>query len=307
MKTKNISFRGGASAGLGYFRIWKEIFNKNIKFNVFAGTSAGAVIGVPIMAGLSPEKGMEILKRIRGDKYLGYDKEIQKAKWYRKPFMFIWYLIVLRTAFFYSCKRILKEYFPKWEDVNKRCKKSFIAFVLQKDVIRTLGKECIKDIKTLGLEGFLNSDKFNEIPEFYISSIPVFYASDDGIYKYDKFYERIEKVSNDVMPPWKAVLASFNNPLLPANRLGIDRVFDGGIIDNFAIMPQSGDYISVSCASKPKKKLNGLKNVSDYLFLENNPEMFCECKPLKEKGFFEFTDKEIEKEFKRDATNYFKE
>ena len=298
----NIALSGGGGNGLAYFRLWKEIDKKDIRFDTFTGSSAGVVMGNLIMSGMTPEQGKELLKKIQGDKYLDYNKKIKEAKWYKKPFMLLFWVFILRRRFFKSCKILLKNYFNEWNSVNVRCKKALYSFVLKKDVIKFFGKKIFKEIREKGIRNV--SKEFDIDPVKILEAIPVYYNSDNGVYKYDFKKDGLYKVSNNVTPPWKAVLMAFNNPLFPLVKIRFGLwwydTFDGGLVDNYACMAHLNTYRSVAC-------ITYVYNTASGLCLEKNkPERENYLKPLKDYGLLEFTDKNIEKEYERKSSNIFK-
>jgi hypothetical protein len=303
----NVAFSGGASAGLAYFKIWKEIYRKNIIFDKYAGTSAGGVFGVPIMAGLSPEEGLRLFKALEGDRYLNYDKELQSAPKIVRPFMRLIQLRSLRKTFYTSCEKLLQSYFGTWELVNIRCKKSFICFLKKNDVLKYCGWGFLRAIKKHGLRSYVKDKNFNE-PLFYLKNLPVYYASDDGIYTYD--YKTFTKISDEIIQPWEAILSTFANPLLPKFKVKIFKkervVIDGGIMDNFSLLPfVNEECISIMCQDTPNGYGKGVFASSDFIYDKYKPIKTFNCIPTKKRAFFDFSDESIEEEFKQPASEFF--
>ena len=304
MEKENIALSGGGGNGLSYFQLWKEIENKDLHFGIFSGSSAGVVMGNLIMSGMPSDKGKELLKKLQGDEYLDYNKEISKAMWYKKPFMLLKWVVVLRRKFFKSCKALLQTSFPDWNVVNVRCEKAYYSFVLYRDVIKFFGKKIVEELKKRNLVDCIK-EKDIDVKKMF-ESIPVYYNTDNGIYKYDYKRNVFGKISDNITEPWKAVLMAFNNPLFPRISVKIGwrhyDTFDGGLIDNFASLAQRNGYRSIACIN-----YNSGESPSNICLSINKPDSKHYLKPLKNYELLEFTDKNIEKEYKRKASNIFKE
>lgn len=305
MERENIALSGGGGKGLAYLQFWKEVENKDLYFDTFSGSSAGVVMGNLIMSGMPINEGKDLLKKLQGDEYLTYNKEIEKASLIKKPFMFLKWIFILRTKFFKSCKELLKRYFPDWNVVNVRCEKAYYSFLLYKDVIKFFGKEVAEEIRNKGLADVIKEKKLDIDVRKMFEAIPVYYNSNNGIYKYDYKQDMFGKVSNNVTEPWKAVLMAFNNPLFPRVSVKIGWIkydtFDGGLIDNYAALAQGGEYISIACVND-----SGIAGTGKICLDINKPKKSYYLKPLKNYELLEFTDENIEKEYKRKASNIFK-
>jgi hypothetical protein len=304
MEKENIALSGGGGNGLSYFQLWKEIENKDLHFGTFSGSSAGVVMGNLIMSGIPSDKGKELLKKIQGDEYLDYNKAISKAKWYKKPFMILKWIVVLRRKFFKSCKELLQTSFPDWNVVNVRCEKAYYSFVLYRDVIKFFGKKIVEELKKRNLVDCIK-EKDIDVKKMF-ESIPVYYNTDNGIYKYDYKRDVFGKISDSVTEPWKAVLMAFNNPLFPRISVKIGwrhyDTFDGGLIDNFASLAQRNGYRSIACIN-----YSSGESPSNICLDINKLDSKHYLKPLKNYELLEFTDENIEKEYKRKASNIFKD
>lgn len=306
----NIAIRGGGSAGLAYFQLWKEVEQKKLKFNNYSGSSAGVVLGVPIMSGMSSKDGLKLFKSISGDECMAYKEQIKKAKWYKKPFMIIKYFAVMRLLFSKSCKKLAKKHFSSWNKINKRCKKSYISFCLQKDAVRFLGKNIVKNISKYGSSSALKIKSKESIMKA-IREIPVYYASDDGVYRYNSILNKLDKISNKSIHPWKAFLATFSNPLLSPVMIKTDgiiphKTIDGGLIDNWATCPHAGqDYFSLGCESPEAEYTHAIDDISNYLRILNPPKKTFVLEPLTNRELLDFRDSVCEDEYNRDASNFF--
>ena len=62
-----LTLKGGASKGLIYFRLLKELWNKNITFRRLSGSSAGGIFVAIIACVRNPFKAFKILMAIIGD------------------------------------------------------------------------------------------------------------------------------------------------------------------------------------------------------------------------------------------------
>jgi hypothetical protein len=305
----NIAIRGGGSAGLGYFQFWKEISKKDLFFNVFSGCSAGGVMGVPMMSGMTAEQGLDLLKKIQGDKYMTYPNKIKKSFVLFRPFMYLNLIINIRRKFWRSCRDILQFYFPTWNAVNVRCKKSFIGFCDRDKIQKHAGRGFLKAVKKNGLMNTLSEKKATVDPESYLNNVGIYYASDDGMYEYSKRKRCLVKCSDEVIPPWKAVLATFANPAFPDIVFYINgkrvRAWDGGQIDNFAAIPHSGkEYLAISCSKEPGKIGQGIMQTSNYVLELFPPKKYLECLPKKKRPFLDFSDKSLYEAYSLPATDY---
>lgn len=305
----NVAFSGGGSNGLGYFKVWKEIENKKIKFNIFSGCSAGAVMGIPIMSGMTCKEGKNLLKKISGDKYMVYQKKIKKSFVLFRPFMYLYLIVRLRKTFWNSCKMLLKKHFLTWDSVNVLCKKSYIGFCDREKVQRFAGRAFIKAVKKNGLIKTLREKKSITNPAEFFKKIGIFYASNDGIYTY--FKGQMIRISDYIIPPWKVILSTFANPAFPDVKIKIGNknitAWDGGQIDNFASLPHIGkNYISISCIRKPEMFKNGIMQTSNFVYCLFPPKKHYESLPKKKRSFFDFSDQSIEEEYKQKKTNFFK-
>lgn len=303
----NLCISGGASDGLAYFRLWKEIHGNDLHFRNVMATSAGVVMGMPIMFGHSPEKGKDFLKAIRGDRYMKYTEKIKKARWFRKPFMLLKYVLVMRLRFFRSCEKEAKKLFPSWQFLT-RCYDFYSSFVLFKDVKKAVTKPILQKI--------LKGENIREIMADSIlieriSSVPVYYASSGGVLK--SIRGEFKKFIPVTIPPWKVLLASFNNPILPPVYVnlgeGRERVLDGGIVDNYAVGLGSHekDRVLITCASTEKleKSIEKIEDISLINLKKIMPGHICCVTPLKKREFFDFTDETIESEYHRSPTEIF--
>lgn len=66
-----IALGGGGARGFIHLGVLKGLYERNIKLDIIAGTSAGAIAGVFASAGIDPEKTKDILKSKR---VFGYSK-----------------------------------------------------------------------------------------------------------------------------------------------------------------------------------------------------------------------------------------
>jgi len=321
---KRIAISGGASDGHGYWALWKEIYNKNITFDTVSMSSAGAVFGIPIMANMPPEKGKQLFKALRGDDIMNYDRKIKKEKNpFKKIFMFIKYYTGLKRRFSPSCVKMLKSEFPTWQSVLRRTNDAYICVCKQSDIIRALGKDAFDIIKVKSFPGFIKKVKQARIKllanfdidgsgQYYHQEIPAYYISPHGIYKNGG--NKLQRISRKVIPPWKAVLMAFSNPFLKRVRLRFEgdilphRVFDGGLVDSWAVgAHKDRSHYCFSCQPKPTGVRLGPFGASDYMYHLWRPREYYYCPPRKtDRGFFDFRDKTIEREYKKKPTNFLK-
>ena len=327
MIEKNIlALRGGASRGLVYFRLMKELYYKGIIFKNISGSSAGGIFAALIACVRIPEKAYELFKAIRGDKIMRWACEAQTGKRMKSGkkvniFGRIFRGIgvgVLNFIPITSMKKAFKKHLS-WEKAMKNgTKRLIIGVTKQKDVLRVLGKEAFNELKRTGLRDFLDGDGFDDIKEDslkIISRLPMFFFSHDGIYQRGYFFEKPYKISNHVEPLWKVLLGTFANPILPNVRLKFgkffrEKCFDGGIANNFAnIIWTTNDLTQVSCLDIPDKitgKEKGLAGINTLYYNLNKPknEVIIST-DVKYKGFFGFYDANIEAYYNEAATDIF--
>ena len=320
-KTISIAFRGGASAGLSYFRVMKELFKKGIFPENISGSSAGAIFAACIACVRDPWLTYKLFLAIQGDKIMKWATEAEtgNVSGFGKVMRFIG-VAIFNFIPIRSMKKIFKKNFT-WEAAKKNgVKKLMIGVVKQKDVLKTLGKEFVNEVKKDGLGDFFDGDGFNDVKmksSKLIETLPMYFFAADGVYEFAN--NKLKKISKKVTPLWKVVMASFSNPILPSVRLKFDRwfrekCFDGGIANNYANLAMIGqpNFIQISCMNIPKKLTGremGIRGV-DKIYYNVNRAKPSNAHAVKTKnkyrGFFAFYDANIYKYYRENATRFFK-
>ena len=289
-----ISFSGGASKGLGYFRVLREIESKNISFEVISGTSIGSILGGALAMGMPTEEMKDLLISLPGDKMMRWANDVEKKK--GNIITRIWKTIsvILYVQFYMSFKmnRLFKKIF-NWE----KCKTKFYCCSYP---LNDLPEDLVKSIKKS--KGFTNTKKLVE--SLKKEMVPM-YFSDDGVYEYKD--NKFTKISNSVVPMWKAIRASFWTPPFKFLRVKIDgklyTMFDGGVVNNHCnlVYPDS-DYIQIAVGKAPKRA----KSPSDKNYLKNPTNVYHKvAAKSKELGFFSFNDEVVNQEYNRKQTDIF--
>lgn len=317
---KALSLRGGASKGLKYFRVLKEIHKKNIFFANISGSSAGGIFAACLACIRDPQTIYELFLSLRGDRIMKWSCEAETGKKGNENLNILQRITriagvaLFRRVPILSIKRRFKKHLQWSKTANT---KLYIGVVKQRDVLKVVGKEVFTEFKTNGIHDFLDRDGTDDIKlSSYqlIKHLPMYFFSNDGVYK-KEYKKNPYKVSNHVEPLWKIVLATFANPLLPTVRLRFnkrirEKCFDGGIANSHAntIWPEK-DFVQISCLPIPKKltgKEMGLDGITSIYYNENPAKKaFAIQSKVKNKGFFGFYDANIEEYYKEGPTKFF--
>lgn len=317
---KAIALKGGASKGLAYLNLFREMENKSIDSLNVSGTSAGSLFGSMFACNYTAYEMKEILKSLKLDKsmiqFSKIEKDIREKKggFFRMAFLFP----LIKIFFSHDIQSKLKKYLS-WNRIGN--KNLFVCGVLKK----ALYGFCGKDFFDNGL-GNLDSIKHDPCSKI-VYKIPPIYFTSSGVYAgmEDRGIMKMTKVSDDIIPLHKAVYISVWNFFMSSNRIKIKfydwfkkqynlagdhhDFFDGGVIDNYSgsIVFRNIDYIQFSPMEFPKKTLVdfGLENVPDYLYNLNRGKKEYQVPYNGDMGFFSFNDENIEKVWSLGATNFF--
>jgi len=322
MKKKlKLAFRGGASSGLKYFRIAKELFNKKLYPSHLVGSSSGGIFASCIACVRNPETIKKIMLSIQGDKIMRWGSLAEKKETPKfKKIIYFLGVFILKRIPINSMKKIFKKHLT-WKNAKLNGVEFLaIGVVKQKDVLKTLGKQLFSEIKKDGMGDFFDGDGFEDIKTRsydLIDKLPMYFFTSEGTYKY--IHGMFIIISKKTIPLWKAVMATFSNPILPSIRLKFDKfykekTFDGGIANNYANLAlcDYSDFYQISCMDIPKKengKEKGIKGINKIYYNLHPANKKNECivkSKNKYKGFFAFYDANIEAYAAEKPTNFFK-
>jgi hypothetical protein len=314
MSKINFAGRGGASDGLAYFAIIKELVAKAITGGIVALVSAATVMFGLWACGYSAEEARDILKVNMKDWVMKMEEEAEgknpgkKEGFLRRGLKYLISIIAFKTSFGKKMQRAFVTIYT-WEKVKaaKRVDKLYIGFTTREDVNKfdsglsplDFFKDMAEALKAGGSQA-----KYEKAYQ----NIRMFWASDDGVYTVNPFTNSFEKYSDDIIPLGMSILYAFKNPALRKDPVVIrgEKLipFDLGIINNesnivFIGKPEITFY-QFSCDYPPTKDfIQGKTKLSDYVFNKCRPadDKICVVKPSKERGFFAFYDEAIDEEF----------
>jgi len=320
-----LSLRGGASRGLVYFKLLKEIYKKNITFKKISGASAGGIFGACLACVRHPERIYKLFKDLEGDKIMKWACEAEKGETHAGKKLSIdrrlirgLGLLTFKCIPYNSIKKTFKKHLS-WDRLKDNGVEFLaIGVVKQKDVMDILGKQFFNELKKDGFKDLLDNDGLDDVktPSMnLIHKIPMYFFTNKGTYK--KVYGRDAVLIDErVQPLWKVVLATFANPILPKVRLRFEKgkakkvCFDGGIANNYAnTIWNTNKFCQASCFDIPKKvdgKELGLAGINTLYYNENRglQEKIIKSK-VKFKGFFGFYDGNVDDYYKEASTNFF--
>lgn len=315
-----LALQGGASNGLAYSPLIKEIDDNNIDFEEIAGCSVGAITAAMIAVGMSYDEIRECLISLRGDRYMKFANSLEKGTvgGLRLVYRGIATLFMTRR-YIYTHMEDMFEKKLQWEYM-KRAKKVYLCWTPIENLKYYQDKYDFKLTRSISTLRFLRKFKFENIPvealDRLTKSQPPHYFSNDGTYKFDMESMKMVKVSNKTVPMWKAVLASFWNPVFPNIEVEVGdsnfHVFDGGLLDNQARFPFYGkEYYQAICSGEPPEKLVLKGNklfMSDYNYNKARPsrDKVAVFEPKKDDlGFFDFDDENVINEYDGRCSNIF--
>lgn len=312
-----MAFRGGASEGLKYFKVVKELYNKNIFPEYLSGSSAGGIFAACIACIRNPDTIKELMKDIQGDRVMKLSCKIEDDKTPKiKKIIYFFLVLFFKTITINSIENIFKKYLT-WERAKfNNVKFLAIGVVKQSDVIKTYGRDIFKKFK----RGNIDNTDFRDTKEStykLIRTLPMYFFTNDGVYRYN--YMGYKKISDKIVPLWKAVMATFANPILPAVKLKFNkwypqRALDGGMANTYAntSLTIHKNFIQVSCTNIPGEltlKETGFKNINKLYYnihrAKEENELIVKSKN-KYKGFFAFYDQNIDDYANEEPTNFFK-
>ena len=329
-KKINACFRGGGAMALGYSPVNKEIEEKNIKFGILSGTSAGSINAALLAVGKSYKDQKHFYKSFPGDKTMRREDRLEgNVGIFTKMILGISVFLGGRRKIYPVLRKIFKDNFS-WERVKiaNRADKVFICFFPKEIMGSVHGAVGLLGVRDIRAYTSTDPEEFENLKSF---SYP-FYLSDDGIYAFIGGHEDkgLTKISDTVIPLDLAVLASFHNPVFRNIKLKFKirslykryfskklknrkkwTCFDGGVVDNHAVLAQPFDkkfhcFICDSFYPGIKKEDWGGKMISDYNFNLNRPakKYIHLCPPKEDRSFFEFTNEAVEHEFDGRKSNF---
>lgn len=296
----NLAFRGGASKGPAYIRFMKELDLKGgITGGTISGCSAGGITAAAVACGHTARSYYIALRNMPGERVMKWERKVEKGNFFQK----IFYGPLVAIAARVSLSEKLLDYFEHYFSWGKVIPgvKLFIGFALQSELAEAYGMN--RAFSFLDLYSVFKTQD----PESLSKKVHIYFGSDDGVYRFDAQKKRLEKISADVIPLHKLIYSTMWNPIFNDIQLEINGIehepFDGGIADNWAGCAQTLPYISLGCIDKkedyPSKSLSNF-----YRSRGPRPIKTVYCSPVVAgKAFFEFTDKQLKKEWEVQATN----
>ena len=179
MKRYNVSLRGGAGNGNAYSQLIAEIDQKNVKFNILAGSSAGALYGSIIACGYNYYEAKKILKSIPLDFVMKWEGDIEKGKGFiSKIVKGAIALPLMKTALSYAMRKKLKKYLS-WEKVKQagRVKDLRISCIDDKEIAFLCGSKKHTSMIDL-LKAMKGKNKWEDI----YKKVPAIWFTNKGIY-----------------------------------------------------------------------------------------------------------------------------
>lgn len=312
MLNVNIALRGGASSGLVYFRLIKELHNKKIFPLHLTGSSAGGIFAACIACIRNPEIIYKLFLKIKGDKILRLSCEAEFEKNIFKGII----SKILAFIPIFSMKIMFKKYLTWQRAAANNVRYLAIGVIKENDLIKTVGYEFFETIKKVGLDNAIKNKDFKISSYEIIEKLPMYFFTNMGTFKYNG--KGFEKISNKKVPLWKAVLATFANPLLPPVYLPFEngkkyKCFDGGAANNYGnvafLKTCKNNFYQISCGGIPgeldghEKGIQGIDKIYYNLNRAKN-EVRIKSKN-KYNGFFAFYDANIEAYYRESATDIF--
>lgn len=312
MKFKDsVTFSGGASQGLGYFKPLLEAEAQNLTFSgkYIGMTSAGIVMWTPYLCGYSVKELRNMLVMLGGDDYMK-EKPHPAEIWH-------WAKNLKRT-FNKDCIETAKKHFT-WEKMLASGRladgcKPMIGICKFVDILRVLKVDLTNGI---GDGKFIPPwiELMNGNPQELIKHVGFYWFSYDGTYKYDVKSKKIVKVSKKVTPLWQVFMAGFSNVRFTGEtyRLHFDRcirqrAFDQGLIMNKGNLLDD-DLYSIACVpyNKTVKMKDGLKSISDYVYSIKKAVKERTAFPSdheKDVAFYDFSGDRVRREYERAKESY---
>jgi hypothetical protein len=295
-----IALGGGNSNTLGYFRLHKEIHEKNLynDIEVLSGMSGGALYGGSISMHKTPEEAKNILVGLPGDKTMIYFEDImhKDGNIMSRTYKMLYVLYKIRT----SLSDDIVDYLDRIYDW-KQCKiKSYFGITPLNLLTIENG---LKNTFFGAIHFKKNLEYLREILYYNKEHNSPVYFSNDGTYtiKLGKFV----KISSETISMGFAIRCSFLTPPFKMLRLftgsGYYVPIDGGLLDNYACAPHLGEkFISISPMLAPKDE----NNINSYHFHMNLPIKSLKVDAVsRDNEFFSFYKNIVEKEYNQPATN----
>lgn len=282
----NASIRGGASDGLGYAPLFKELTLKPwITFGILAGTSFGAIATAMIAMGWDEKRMKSFLLSFVGDYFMKLEQKAESGH-FLKRLLFAPVLFATKTFIWNDLLKKARQF--DWTK-TVRADKVYLCFLTQTEMGRVFGLDV--DFSFLDLWKIIKSKDGNKLAD----ELHPYYASDDGIYKYD-LKNGFHKVSDKIMPMGQAVLASFWNPAFRTLKTPIGAAFDGGLCNNECNLVHSDkDFYQFACTSADKRPSETASDLNGIYYNKNRPaDDRCFFFPPKElNAFFAFDNANI--------------
>jgi hypothetical protein len=310
--TDSVAFSGGAEASLGFFKPIHEIDYTDVKFcgEFVAMVSGGVVMFVASLCGYSARQIASMLKSLGGDKYMKMKPKLWEIpKWLR----------AIRKSLNGKAVEIASQMFT-WDRLlaSERLAegtKPLIGLCKYKDLVKAVGRDALNG---LGDGHFTAPWKeiVNGNPGELLEKIGIYWFSYDGTYEYNRYTQKLEKVSDHVEKLSDLYMAAWSNVRLTGKTYKLDfgrrskltgrvikeRAFDLGIINNKANMIPPKVY-SISCVNYPKSyvKRSGLVGIDAFTYLSKPAFKTATAKPTdfaQNIPFYDFSDDRVENEYK---------
>lgn len=314
----SVSLSGGASAGLGYFKLLHEIHAKNIMFGgkYFSMVSAGCVMGVPMLCGYTPMDVKDMLLSLGGDEYM---------RTRPKPYNALRWMKEIRMHLNADAVKTAERAFT-WEKMMDSGRistrtKPMIGVCKYRDLWRVAAKDLVNGIGDGDFTAPWKEIR-NGNPDKLLDDVGIYWLSYDGTYRYYPRTNSMKKVSSVVTPLADAYMAAWSNIrltgktyMLPFGGKGRitgretkERAFDLGIINNKANMIDDDTY-SIACVDYPKtyNREGGLVAIDDYTYLLKPAKKHRTAKPTDYDSnvpFYNFSDERVNKQYEYGFVNW---
>ena len=307
-KYKKIDFcaKGGASDGLAYFGLIKELCSKDIKCKSVFLTSISTIMFPLWAVGNSARKVKAILKSAKYDRTMRIETDLEKkhSRLSTKILSAVGIFFVVKTLWNSNITKLLARELS-WKAVKKakRIDKMYIGFTTRNELKKAYSKW--KPF-ILVMKSLLSNDIKLETCEKAYNNCKMFWASDDGVYTMDVKKKKLIRYSNDIIPLWKAVKCAIKNPVMNNFKIELrgekQRPFDLGILNNQSNMGFIGkpnnSFYQFSCGELPPTEwVQGDDTLSNYVYNKHRPIKEYVFLSRTEDGFFGLNNKNIDEEY----------
>lgn len=284
LKKNNGAGCGGASDGLDYTPLLKEITFKMIVFGILSACSFFGLVLSMYSNGYSYSQMWELFLMIPYDVFMRWGDDILYKKGSRIGRFFKGLIMfpVIRYGWYRAVKKMLNKYIS-WETMEKRKLVSLASYCVCAADELAINFGLKNNFSLIDLVTVLKGGKYKDSNRRKISP---YYFTNVGIFKADLNHNKIVMVSETVVSQPNATLATFNNPALPKmwvkyvdirdDKVIKRRWIDGGLVNNqanllFLGMPKK-TWRQFLCNKEPlKSKELKKKTYNEINYNQNRP------------------------------------